>query len=135
VLDTNLKRMRQRLESDEQIDEEELDEIDEALDELEPPRQFDNVPAAAVTKEGQIAHYGFRYDKGFDLWNPMDAFSLRQRDRLSRRGVMEIYTIGADGVGEWTEVAVRYVHGSSEVEIIGAVPPGVRPHDPKGGER
>lgn len=120
-LDGQIKYFRSLMESAEPMADDDLDQIDQALELLEPQRRPASEPSAALTREARLVAYGERYDRHEDLWCPVDAVQLRRRCQDGearaniRFGVVEV-AVMIDGKVHVEERAVAYgLNGQIEV--------------------
>lgn len=126
LLDAEIARLYQIIESDEPIEDDELDKIEVALEHIEMKRALPVVPSMALTKEALVAVYGERYDDRQHLWCATDAVQ-RQGQRASleaarkedhRFGRMEVALATPDGKVRVVERAVVQGEGGT-LKVIG----------------
>jgi len=118
---------RQLMESDDELTDEEIEQIDEALEQLEPTRKAPSLSTEALTKEALIAVYGKRYDDGQSLYCPRDAVQRRRSKSANPDGengndlrfaTMEAKVQGKDGK---THIEERTVvqRAAGQIEVLG----------------
>lgn len=126
VLSDELKLIYQQLESNEELDDDELDALEKVLEQIERPRTDQPEPSQSLTREAMIAVYGGRYDRCESLWCDSDAVqrqarygSLKDNKRTDlRTGRVEVVVIGPDGNPRIEERAVVQQPGG-KFRVIG----------------